>query len=303
MIAGQHFLAHLNFKPLICLLCSNSFKDYDDLMKHFALKHVHEKVCSNGECENLLFYTSHNEALEGWVDDHIKFQESGGMKAMARSVNNVFCPACDGLSSSLNGTSVMKVSPDERSIHDHIYRHLNYKPLSCLICLKNGKASRFSSMATSAAEHIASHGYNFSDHNLLKIFFAVQPIEELEKFIGEYLLNNFYPLACSKSIQPKAQIVQPISANIEPMAQTNPPPSKTQAKSQTIHPSSKSQAKTQTVHSTSKTPKLQKSTLSKASSTTTKSTPIPRKTASKTTNSTVKRIRSSSKKPLMQKSS
>ncbi|XP_053206089.1 uncharacterized protein LOC128398123 [Panonychus citri] len=197
-----HLCKHLDYKPVNCLLCGDKFEDLDTIMEHFLKCHSHDKVCQDSnECEPLLYFINRDGQTEKWVEQFFQFQVSGEFDRIVNVDCAAYCCICKEMQrilykripSRLTRNYQTTLSPPVEVVRQHLNLHINYRPYECYLCCKAGNQVRFASVGDTALKHLKTHGFSPIDSAFLKEFFHHKPILELENFVKNYLITEFYP--------------------------------------------------------------------------------------------------------------
>ncbi|XP_074600070.1 uncharacterized protein LOC141854326 [Brevipalpus obovatus] len=214
--AQFHFGKHLNYAPVICLICSGRFQDLDSVMKHFKDDH------SGTKDDNFLYYVNNNIQIEKWIEDYLNFQISQDIYTLLNPDYCAFCPVCNQLTKPTEENHMKSVRIPMEIAMPHVLSHLNYRPYRCNLCYKTGLFKSFSVINEEAKKHIHSHGYAPSEH-LLSIFFIKTSIEPLDSFIQDFLLSEWFPMAnMQTNIHQTQSLISPHTFVISPMLASTP---------------------------------------------------------------------------------
>lgn len=216
--AQFHFGKHLNYAPVICLICSGRFQDLDSVMKHFKEDHGGTKD------DNFLYYVNNNSLIEKWIEDYLNFQISQEIYTLLNPDFCAFCPVCSVLTNPTDENHRKSIRIPMEVAIPHVLIHLNYRPHRCNLCYKTGLLTSFSVINEEAKKHIHSHGYAPSDH-FLSIFFIKTAIEPLDSFIQDFLLSEWFPMANMQTSMHQAQsLISPHTFVISPLLASTPRP-------------------------------------------------------------------------------
>lgn len=212
--AQYHFGNHLDYAPVVCLVCSARFQSLDQVMKHFKEDHAAKPT------DNFLYYLNPDTQVEKWIEDYLKFQTNREVYKLYTPNNAIFCPVCNQLSPPQGESKSNLPTLPLQAVVQHLNTHLNYRPFWCNLCYKNGTRSAFPFIGQEAREHIKSHGYAPSD-NFLRIFFIKTCIPRLESFITNYLLVEWYPMAVMQNTGMTQTVTSPFINIVSPPSTLN----------------------------------------------------------------------------------
>lgn len=196
--AQYHFSSHLDYAPIVCLVCSARYQSLDQVMKHFQDDHDGKPT------DNFLYYINHEPHVEKWIENYLKYQSNHEVYKLFSPDNALFCPVCSQLTTHSKEVNPATISMPIQAVFQHLNTHLNYRPFWCNICYKSGLTREFSYIGEEARNHVKSHGYAPSD-NFLNIFFIKTCIPRLESFINNYVLFEWYPVAIMQNTSTNSQ--------------------------------------------------------------------------------------------------
>ena len=190
--AYPHFGEHLEYKPVICLICSTKYHDIDTFTHHHQLNH--------SEASDLMYEIREDQNIENWVDEFLESQQTTlSFKLKLNCPCAAFCPVCEKMNSSPSSPSSSNSSNkypstlcsvhDDLAFSEHIHRHMIYYSYECSFCRKIGRLTRVFNLDTSALHHIQKFHFvkeaNF--YQISRAFPKTLIIAKLEKFIAELL--------------------------------------------------------------------------------------------------------------------
>ncbi|RWS29750.1 hypothetical protein B4U80_13640 [Leptotrombidium deliense] len=190
--ACSHLAEHLNYFPVVCLLCSNKFADLKSLMAHHS--EVHAATTSpwgDDPSASLLYVVNEDEDTEKWIEDFLDFQNSGSSWNLFSASFQHNCFVCKRL---LNEFPTMFTHfLTDTSLQQHVHRHLNYYPYECIICKNENRVTRFALIDSLASDHLAKHGISYCVESASTFFLKTLTIKSLEMLISEAVVKISLP--------------------------------------------------------------------------------------------------------------
>ncbi|RWS29751.1 hypothetical protein B4U80_12698 [Leptotrombidium deliense] len=177
--AYPHFGEHLDYKPVVCLLCESRFHDINEITIHHQLSHQ--------ETVDLLYEIREDQNVEKWVDDFLDSQQKKLIQQVLTCSCSAFCPVCEKMQSDVSLPQCVTHSDVEFS--EHIHRHLSYFTYECALCKKFGRTTRVSNLDSSAVNHLQEQHMmsNANTYQLSKTFPKTLAIPKIEKLISQSL--------------------------------------------------------------------------------------------------------------------
>lgn len=176
--ATKHYGEHLNYRPVICILCSQKFADVKSVTDHHA--HYHSEI---HPAADLLYYINEDEHVEKWVKGFLMLQKQYKIWQYVDASYVLSCVVCSKLFKSKPKTAKNELS------EDHILRHLNYITLECVLC-DNDNKYKPATVGSQALEHLrTAHDAHVDVNEAKDIFRKVFKIEALEQFVREHVVR------------------------------------------------------------------------------------------------------------------
>ncbi|XP_053201276.1 uncharacterized protein LOC128386288 isoform X2 [Panonychus citri] len=182
--AYPHFGEHLEYKPVLCLLCDNKFPDTDAFTVHHQEKHR--------EATDLMYEIREDQNIERWVDEFLESQITP-VSSSRLSLNcscATCCPVCEKSlprRSLVASASTPCNSHNDVSFAEHIHQHLAYNAYECTFCKKLGHSTRLPNLDSAALKHVRENHYvrDATLYQLSRAFPKTLTIAKLERFIAE----------------------------------------------------------------------------------------------------------------------
>lgn len=181
-----HLGLHLEYFPIICLICSNKFLE----MNRFAAHHKKDHPTS----ADLKFEVREDFVLEKWVDDMLHSERTGVCKSLLLNCScAAFCPVCEKLLSTTgNGvpssSSVCRIHQNPLDFSEHVHQHLDYYAYECSLCKTHEKiTTRVMNLDMLALSHVKeTHGLETASVlQLCKLFRKSNCVLKLEEMISQ----------------------------------------------------------------------------------------------------------------------
>lgn len=188
--AFSHFSSHLNYEPVVCLLCSSRFFDLDSFSAHHIQLH--------SSAPDLMYEVREDFVLEKWLDNFLLTQtrQQCNFEILNCSCSSS-CPVCERIFDLADRTPIT----GSCSVHSdsdfsiHVHQHLAYFDYECSLCKQNLMAtSSFKTMNLdlSALDHVKRAHKNFfvdvenlTVDDLKEIFEKCKQVAKIEEFIAE----------------------------------------------------------------------------------------------------------------------
>ncbi|RWS15488.1 hypothetical protein B4U79_15287 [Dinothrombium tinctorium] len=184
--ACSHYAEHLNYYPVVCVICSCKFSDLKSLLSHYALMHSNPRSSWAVDSSGLLLYVvNEDEDIERWIEDFLDFQSSATSWKLFNVRYKSICPVCKKMFNEFS-SPYGNLMPIDASVKLHVYQHLNYYPFECILCKKEQKSFRLCLVDSSADSHLQTHSLTDSTSD---VFPKTIAIKSLETFICENLVE------------------------------------------------------------------------------------------------------------------
>lgn len=188
--AFSHFSSHLNYEPVVCLLCSSRFIDIDTFTIH------HQK--SHPSAPDLMYEVREDFVLEKWLDTFLLTQKSNQCKSnLLKCSCSSSCPVCERIFDLADKTPITGscMTHSDSDFSTHVHQHLAYYDYECSLCKQNSSCLntfKTINLDLSALDHVKRfHKKSFKDvenvtvYDLEKIFERIKPVPKIEEFIAE----------------------------------------------------------------------------------------------------------------------
>ncbi|XP_054161375.1 uncharacterized protein LOC128959447 [Oppia nitens] len=175
-IAYQHIQKHIDYYPIVCLLCGEGITDIQEFIKHHRQTHPKAVKGKYKKKEQPLY--------DKWISAYLYSQTT-----MIRSFPpRETCPVCDRVFAKQD---IMKNKPRRCTINrkiDHLYRHLSYLPYECVLCKQAGNEFYVAYFESKAHSHIKLKHPEIDDNEARwDVFQKTISIPKLDEFIENYL--------------------------------------------------------------------------------------------------------------------
>lgn len=184
--AYPHYGEHLEYKPVVCLLCEHRFHDTDAFNMHHQLNHP--------QASDLMYEIHEDQNIERWVDEFLEFQNSAASKRLLLKCScGLCCPVCEKIKLKrsnlpIQATPCFNHVATNFNFLNHLHQHIAYHAYECSPCQKMGNTTRFASMDMNSINHLREiHSIkDLTTTKLARLFAKTLSIAKLERFIVEY---------------------------------------------------------------------------------------------------------------------